>query len=140
MNNRVQRACVFTVAVVAMVAMTVPFLRVSGQMPVRAPRYAITNARIVTAAGPVIDKGTVVMREGIIEDVGAAVTAPADALLVDGTGLVVYPGHDRHVEFVGGRGEDHHHAGASSRGSGGRTRSRRRGGDPRQRHLGRPGT
>ena len=92
MNNRVQRACVFTVTVVAMVAMTVPFLRVSGQMPVRAPRYAITNARIVTAAGPVIDKGTVVMREGIIEDVGAAVTAPADALLVDGTGLVVYPG------------------------------------------------
>ena len=89
MNNRVQRACVFTVAVVAM---TVPFLRVSGQMPVRAPRYAITNARIVTAAGPVIDKGTVVMREGIIEDVGAAVTAPADALLADGTGLVVYPG------------------------------------------------
>jgi len=92
MNNRVQRACVFTVTVVAMVAMTVPFLRVSGQMPVRAPRYAITNARIVTAAGPVIDKGTVVMREGIIEDLGAAVTAPADALLVDGTGLVVYPG------------------------------------------------
>jgi imidazolonepropionase-like amidohydrolase len=92
MNSRVQRACVFTVAVVAMMAMTVPFLHVSGQMPVRAPRYAITNARIVTAAGPVIDKGTVVMREGIIEDVGAAVTAPADALLVDGTGLVVYPG------------------------------------------------
>ena len=89
MNNRVQRACVFTVAVMAM---TVPFLPVSGQMPVRAPRYAITNARIVTAAGPVIDKGTVVMREGIIEDVGAAVTAPADALVVDGTGLVVYPG------------------------------------------------
>jgi imidazolonepropionase-like amidohydrolase len=89
MNNRVPRACVFAVAVVAM---TVPFLRVSGQMPVRAPRYAITNARIVTAAGPVIDKGTVVMREGIIEDVGAAVTAPADALLVDGAGLVVYPG------------------------------------------------
>ena len=92
MNNRVQRACGFIVAVVAMVAMTVPFLRVSGQMPVRAPRYAITNARIVTAAGPVIDKGTVVIREGIIEDVGATVTAPADALLVDGTGLVVYPG------------------------------------------------
>ena len=89
MNSRVQRACVFTVAVVAM---TVPFLRVSGQMAVRAPGYAITNARIVTAAGPVIDKGTVVMRDGIIEDVGAAVTAPADALLVDGAGLVVYPG------------------------------------------------
>jgi len=88
MNNRVHRACVCIVAVVAMV----PFLRVSGQMPARAPRYAITNARIVTAAGPVIDKGTVVMREGIIEEVGAAVAAPADALVVDGNGLVVYPG------------------------------------------------
>ena len=92
MNSRVHHACVFTVAMVAMVATTVPFLRVSGQMPVRAPRYAITNTRIVTAAGPVIDRGTVVMREGIIEEVGAAVTAPADALTVDGTGLVVYPG------------------------------------------------
>jgi imidazolonepropionase-like amidohydrolase len=92
MNHRVHRACVFTVAVAAMAAITVPSLRVSGQMPVRAPRYAITNARIVTAAGPVIDKGTVVMREGIIEDVGAAVTAPADALVIDGNGLVVYPG------------------------------------------------
>ena len=32
------------------------------------------------------------MRDGVIEDVGAAVTAPADALVVDGTGLIVYPG------------------------------------------------
>ena len=61
-------------------------------MPQRAPRYAITNAKIVTAAGPVIDKGTVVMRDGVIEDVGPLVAAPADALVVDGTGLVVYPG------------------------------------------------
>ena len=137
MNNRVQRSCVFAVAVVAM---TVPFLRVSGQMPVRAPRYAITNARIVTAAGPVIDKGTVVMREGIIEDVGAAVAAPADALLVDGTGLVVYPGMIDMSNIVGGRGADHHDAGASSRGSApARTGPRRRGRDPRQRHLGRSG-
>ena len=61
-------------------------------MPVRAPRYAITNARIVTAAGPAIEKGTLVLRDGVIEDVGAAVAAPADAVVVDGTGLVVYPG------------------------------------------------
>jgi imidazolonepropionase-like amidohydrolase len=61
-------------------------------MPARAPRYAITNARIVTVAGPVIDKGTVVMRDGVIEEVGAAVAAPADALIVDGSGLTVYPG------------------------------------------------
>src|SRR5262245_47281820 len=90
MTSRVSR--ILVVASVAAVAMVLPIVRVSGQMPVRAPRYAITNARIVTAAGTPIEKGTVVMRDGIIEDVGASVTAPADALVVDGSGLMVYPG------------------------------------------------
>ena len=89
MNTRLPRPLVLALATLAMV---VPFFHVSGQMPARAPRYAITNAKIVTAAGPIIDKGTVVMRDGVIEDVGAAVAAPSDALVVDGTGLVVYPG------------------------------------------------
>jgi imidazolonepropionase-like amidohydrolase len=54
--------------------------------------YAITNARVVTVAGPVIDKGTVVIRDGLIAAVGASVPAPADARVIDGTGLTVYPG------------------------------------------------
>jgi imidazolonepropionase-like amidohydrolase len=56
------------------------------------PVYAITGARIVTVSGAPIDKGTVVMRNGLIDAVGADVTAPADAVIVDGTGLTVYPG------------------------------------------------
>ncbi|HYN26601.1 MAG TPA: amidohydrolase family protein, partial [Pyrinomonadaceae bacterium] len=54
--------------------------------------YAITNARVVTVAGPVIDHGTVVIRDGLIAAVGANVTLPADARVIDGTGLTVYPG------------------------------------------------
>jgi imidazolonepropionase-like amidohydrolase len=54
--------------------------------------YAITNARIVTVSGPVIERGTVVVRDGLIIAVGAAVTAPSDARLIDGTGHTVYPG------------------------------------------------
>jgi imidazolonepropionase-like amidohydrolase len=54
--------------------------------------YAIRGARIVPVAGAVIDKGTVVMRDGVIVDVGAAAAAPADAVVIDGTGLTVYPG------------------------------------------------
>ncbi|HEY8562673.1 MAG TPA: amidohydrolase family protein [Pyrinomonadaceae bacterium] len=54
--------------------------------------YAITNARIVTAAGAPIEKGTVVVRDGLIEAVGAAARVPADARVLDGTGLTVYPG------------------------------------------------
>lgn len=58
-----------------------------------APRtYAVTGARIVTAVGPVVENGTVVLRDGIIEAVGPAVKAPPDAVTIDGKGLTVYPG------------------------------------------------
>lgn len=61
--------------------------------PGRAPAlYAIRGARVMPVAGPAIDKGTVVMRDGVIVDVGANVTVPADAVVVDGAGLTVYPG------------------------------------------------
>src|SRR5688572_756103 len=89
MTTRLRRSFILSLAALAMMF---PFIPVSAQMPARAPRYAITNAKIVTVAGPVIDKGTVVMRDGVIEEVGAAVAVPADAVVVDGSGLVVYPG------------------------------------------------
>jgi imidazolonepropionase-like amidohydrolase len=53
---------------------------------------AIRGARIVTAAGPPIASGTIVLRGGIVEAVGADVAVPADARVLDGTGLTVYPG------------------------------------------------
>jgi imidazolonepropionase-like amidohydrolase len=54
--------------------------------------YAITNARIVTVSGPPIERGTVVIRDGLIAAVGANVATPADARVIDGNGLTVYPG------------------------------------------------
>lgn len=54
--------------------------------------YAITNARIVTVSGPVIEGGTVVVRNGLIAAAGANVNAPPDARVIDGSGLTVYPG------------------------------------------------
>ncbi|MGB9178411.1 MAG: amidohydrolase family protein [Pyrinomonadaceae bacterium] len=54
--------------------------------------YAIRNARIVTVSGPEIENGTVVIRNGKIEAVGASVSVPAGAQEVDARGLVVYPG------------------------------------------------
>jgi imidazolonepropionase-like amidohydrolase len=53
---------------------------------------AIRNAKIVTVSGSVISKGTVVVRNGLIQDVGENVQVPADAILIDGEGLTVYPG------------------------------------------------
>ncbi|HKP70553.1 MAG TPA: amidohydrolase family protein [Pyrinomonadaceae bacterium] len=57
-----------------------------------AQSYAITNARIVTVSGPAIEKGTVVVRDGLIAAVGADAKVPADAQVFDGSGMTVYPG------------------------------------------------
>lgn len=58
-----------------------------------APRvYAIVGARIVTASGPTLEAGTVVVRGGSIEGVGATLPTPVDAFVIDGAGLSVYPG------------------------------------------------
>jgi imidazolonepropionase-like amidohydrolase len=54
--------------------------------------FAVKDARVVTDAGKVLPKATVVIRDGVIEAVGADVKPPADALVTDGTGLTVYPG------------------------------------------------
>ena len=62
-----------------------------GVMPPRTT-IAIRNARIVTVSGPDIERGTVVIRDGKIEAVGANVNVPAGAQTIDGNGLSVYPG------------------------------------------------
>ena len=58
-----------------------------------APRaYAITGARLFPVSGAPIQSGTLVIRNGLIEAVGADVKAPADAVAIDGAGMTVYPG------------------------------------------------
>ncbi len=54
--------------------------------------HALVGARIVLAPGKVIEKGTLVMRDGVVADVGAAVAVPADARVWDVAGATVYPG------------------------------------------------
>lgn len=54
--------------------------------------YAIRNAKIVTVTGATIDKGTVVIRDGKIAEVGANISVPSNAKVIDATGLAVYPG------------------------------------------------
>lgn len=53
---------------------------------------AIRGAKIVTVSGPVIARGTVVLRNGLIEAAGENPPVPRGALIVDGEGLTVYPG------------------------------------------------
>src|SRR5215467_8646213 len=54
--------------------------------------YAIKGGTVVTVTGATIQKGTVIIRNGLIEAVGADIPIPGDARVVDATGMTVYPG------------------------------------------------
>ncbi len=54
--------------------------------------YAIRNATVVTVSGGVLQRATVVLRDGLIQDVGPGAAVPADAWVIEGEGLTVYPG------------------------------------------------
>ncbi|MGQ0704153.1 MAG: amidohydrolase family protein [Gemmatimonadales bacterium] len=54
--------------------------------------WALTNARIQTVTGGVIEQGTIIIRKGLIEVVGPSVTVPPDARVLDLRGKTVTPG------------------------------------------------
>lgn len=92
MKNEWKRAwlCGISVAVLATaLAAWAHSARGEGGEP---PYFAIKNARIVPVSGSVIETGTVVVAKGLIQAVGAAVTIPPEAWVIDGKGLTVYPG------------------------------------------------
>ena len=57
------------------------------------PQYfAIRGARVVPVSGPPMDDATVVVARGVIVAVAKDATIPADAWVIEGKGLTVYPG------------------------------------------------
>lgn len=58
----------------------------------KTPTYAITKAKVVTVSGAVLENATVVLRDGLVVDIGPSAVIPKDARVFDGTGLTVTPG------------------------------------------------
>jgi imidazolonepropionase-like amidohydrolase len=58
----------------------------------QAQTIAITGGKVYPVSGPVIEGGTVLLRDGKIVAVGRDVAVPADAQRIDATGKVVTPG------------------------------------------------
>src|SRR6266850_5633116 len=54
--------------------------------------FAIRGAKVVPVSSAPLENATVVVSRGIIVAVGTNVTIPPDAWVVDGKGLIVYPG------------------------------------------------
>jgi imidazolonepropionase-like amidohydrolase len=52
----------------------------------------IRNVTILTAAGPMIERGAILLQAGKIAAVGQSVAAPPDAVVIDGAGKWVTPG------------------------------------------------
>jgi len=84
------RACV-TLAVAA-AALMFSNLKASTARLDAPGAFAIKGAQIVVGAGKTIAKGTVVFRNGLITDVAENPKIPGDALVIDGSGMTVYPG------------------------------------------------
>ncbi len=64
----------------------------STYVPFPSRATVIRNATILTAAGPTIRDGSILLRDGKIVEVGVTVNAPADAVIIDATGKYVTPG------------------------------------------------
>lgn len=84
-------ASVFCCCVVLLTPPTA-FAQASDDVPVVTRTTAIRNARIVAAPGRVIERGTVVIHDGLITAVGSEVDLPYDAAIVEGDSLTVYAG------------------------------------------------
>jgi hypothetical protein len=67
---------VLALGVTSVLAQTAPTVGLRENTPTV---HAFTNARIVVAPGKIIARGTLVIRNGVIEAVGENVTLPADA-------------------------------------------------------------
>ena len=91
------RSTLDRIGLCALIGVTAAVLLSVASSPVCAqggePQYfAIRGAKVVPVSGPPMDDATVVVARGVILAVGKDVSIPADAWVIEGKGLTVYPG------------------------------------------------
>src|SRR5580704_3843481 len=82
------RALAFAVTLLALLG-AAPQIGAQGGEP---QYFAIRGAKIVPVSGPPLENATVVMAHGVIKAIGKDVAIPPDAWIIEGKGLMVYPG------------------------------------------------
>jgi hypothetical protein len=86
--RRCLSALAFAVTLLALLA-AAPQIDAQGGEP---QYFAIRGAKIVPVSGPPLENATVVMAHGVIKAIGKDVAIPPDAWIIEGKGLIVYPG------------------------------------------------
>ena len=88
-----RRSCLFTFLVCFWMSASVAQIEPADGIRKNIPQvHALENLTIVVSPGKRIEKGTIVVRDGIVEAAGRDVRIPADARVWDCTGLTAYPG------------------------------------------------
>lgn len=91
---RIFNLLIFVLCVVVLLPFTNAQLNSASQQNLTgtAGTFIIKGAKIIPVVGAEIENGSVLIRNGKIEAVGANVSAPGNATMIDGKGLRVYPG------------------------------------------------
>lgn len=84
-----RRSAVLLSALTAVILFAVPHAAAQGGEPLY---YAIRGAKVVPVSGAPIEGATIVVSRGVITAVGKDIPIPAEAWVIDGKGLTVYPG------------------------------------------------
>lgn len=69
-----------------------PPQREERELPPVSRTYAITNATITQSPGRKLERSTVVLKDGLILNVGKNIPIPPEAILISGDSLYIYPG------------------------------------------------
>src|SRR6267378_838229 len=88
MRSNLLLRCALAVCFTALFS-AAPFLHAQGGEP---QYFAIRGAKVVPVSGPSVESATIVISRGLITAVGKDVAIPPEAWVIDGKGLIVYPG------------------------------------------------
>jgi imidazolonepropionase-like amidohydrolase len=91
MRSSLNLRCVSAVCFTAVFALffAAPSVHAQGGEP---QYFAIRGAKVVPVSGPSVENATIVVSRGLITAVGKDVAIPPEAWIIDGKGLIVYPG------------------------------------------------
>ena len=64
-------------------------------------KYALTNATIIQGPGRTIEKGSILIDNGLIKAIGSSISLPADAWIIEADSMYIYPGFISGLSAVG---------------------------------------
>jgi len=73
----------------------------AAQVQKHSEMIAIVGAKLVTVTGPVIESGSILIKDGRIIDLGASISIPAGANVIEAKGLTAYPGMNDSYYWLG---------------------------------------